>query len=135
MPLLSWEVRNEQYLSGRLVWLRSQLESLIRGDGGCTENGNSGAVGGEENGEGPHSPSALEYLAGRLALSHFEGDLLLLCAAMELDPRIGALCAECHRDANKPFPTFALAARLLAEPAWDALSPQRPLRRLRLFEN
>ena len=79
-------------------------------------------------------PPALVIAAQRLGLSQFERDVLLLCAAMELDTRIAAQCARIHGDANKAYPTFALAMSLFDEPAWDALSPERPLRYWRLIE-
>lgn len=79
-------------------------------------------------------PPTLTIAARRFGLSQFERDVLLLCSAMELDTRIGALCARAHGDANKFHPTFALALSLFDEPAWDALSPERPLRYWRLIE-
>lgn len=79
-------------------------------------------------------PPALVILSERLGLSRFEQEILLLCASVELDTRIGALCARSQDDANKPYPTFALALAMFTEPAWDALSPQHPLRYLRLIE-
>lgn len=79
-------------------------------------------------------PPATRILSERLGLSRFEEQIILLCAALELDTKIAALCARAHDDAQKPFPTFALALAMFDEPAWDALSPQRPLRYLRLIE-
>ncbi len=80
------------------------------------------------------SPPALVVLCKRLGLSRFERDVLLLCIALELDTRIAALCARAQDDPNKPYPTFALALALFDESAWDVLSPERPLRHLRLVE-
>ncbi|MEO6740834.1 MAG: ATP-binding protein [Chthoniobacteraceae bacterium] len=79
-------------------------------------------------------PSAHTILAQRLGLSDFEKDVLLLCAAMELDTRIPALCARAQDDPNKPFPTFALALAIFDNPSWDIVSPERPLRIFRLIE-
>jgi AAA+ superfamily predicted ATPase len=79
-------------------------------------------------------PPALVILSERLRLSNFERDVLLLCAALELDTRVAALCARAHDDAQKTNPTFALAMAMFDDPAWDALSPQRPLRYLHLIE-
>lgn len=80
------------------------------------------------------APPALPMLAHRLGLSAFERDVLLLCAAMELDSSIGSLCAAAQADPSRPFPTFALALTLFDAPAWDVLSPERPLRYWRLIE-
>jgi hypothetical protein len=79
-------------------------------------------------------PPALLLLSQRLGLSQFEREILLLCAAMELDVGIGALCARAQGDPNRPYPTFALAMALFDMPAWDALSPENPLRYWRLIE-
>jgi hypothetical protein len=79
-------------------------------------------------------PPAAVILSERLGLSRFEEQVVLFCAAFELDTQIAALCARAHDDERKPYPTFALALAMLDEPAWDALSPQRPLRYLRLIE-
>jgi len=81
------------------------------------------------------NPPALVLLSRRLGLSDFERQVLLLCAAMELDTRTGALCARAQRDPAKPFPTFTLALTLFEEDAaWDVMSPERPLRYWRLIE-
>jgi hypothetical protein len=79
-------------------------------------------------------PPALAALAQSLGLSEFERNVLLLCTATELDTSIGALCAQAQGDPARPFPTFALALSLFEDPAWEALSPERPLRYWRLLE-
>ncbi len=79
-------------------------------------------------------PPALVVLARNFGLSDFERDTLLLCAAAELDPAMGALYAAAQGNAGRSYPTFALALQALAEPSWDALSAHRPLRYLRLLE-
>jgi hypothetical protein len=80
------------------------------------------------------SPPALAVLSRRLNLSAFEQSVLLLCAAMEFDTAIAELCAKAQNNQNRNYPTFGLAMALFDEPAWDALSPQRPLRYWRLLE-
>jgi ATP-dependent 26S proteasome regulatory subunit len=80
------------------------------------------------------TPPALLLLAKQLGLTSFEQNVLLLCAAMELDTRIAGLCAQAQENVNRVFPTFALALSLFDDPAWDALSPDRPLRYWRLLE-
>ncbi|PTR05762.1 ATPase family protein associated with various cellular activities (AAA) [Nitrosospira sp. Nsp5] len=77
---------------------------------------------------------ALSILSRRLGLVRFEEQILLLCAAMELDTRIAALCAHAQNDKSRPNPTFALALALFDNPVWEALSPERPLRYWRLIE-
>ncbi|WP_433727433.1 ATP-binding protein [Actinoplanes sp. CA-051413] len=78
-------------------------------------------------------PPALVTLAETFGLTRFERDTLLLCAATELDPSLGDLCASVQGQ-SMAFPTFALALRVLPDPAWSVLSPQRGLRYWRLVE-
>jgi len=77
---------------------------------------------------------ALMLLSRSLGLSAFEQEVLLLCAAMELDTRIAALCARAQDDPAKTYPTFALAFALFDDPGWEVLSPEGPLRHWRLIE-
>ncbi len=79
-------------------------------------------------------PPALLMLSKRLGLSDFERDLLMMCIAMELDTRTASLCAQAQDDTARHFPTFALGMAVLDAPAWEALSPERPLRYWRLVE-
>lgn len=76
-------------------------------------------------------PPALKTLAERLGLSTFEQQVLLLCAGMEFDTRMAALCQQAS---GRPYPTFALTLALFDHPTWDVLSPERPLRYWRLLE-
>ncbi|MGW1958530.1 ATP-binding protein [Streptomyces sp. NPDC001920] len=89
------------------------------GDG---EGGRGGAVYGE---------GALATVVACFGLTSFERDLLVLCAAMELEPTAAARCAAAS---GREFPTFSLALAALAEPHWSALTPDAPLRRYRLVE-
>ncbi|MES9991920.1 MAG: ATP-binding protein [Candidatus Thiodiazotropha sp.] len=84
--------------------------------------------------ESVEPPPALIILANRLGLSRFEQEVLLLCAAIELDTRIAGLCAQAQQNPNQISPTFALALTLFDQPSWDLLSPERPLRQWRLIE-
>jgi hypothetical protein len=77
---------------------------------------------------------ALLWLQERFGLSNFERKVLLLCVSMELDTRIAVLCARAQDDVQRPYPTFALAMALFDDPAWDVMSPERPLRYWRLLE-
>src|ERR1041384_8263279 len=87
-----------------------------------------------EDAEATTPPPAIVMLSHSFALSRFEKEVLLLCAAMELDTRIAAMCAEAQTNAGRPYPTFALAMTLFDDPAWSALSPEGPLRHWRLLE-
>jgi ATPase family associated with various cellular activities (AAA) len=90
----------------------------------------------EDEGAAPHSPvpAALDVLCEAFGLSPFERDVLVLCAGVELDATLGALCALAHGDARRPFASFGLALAALPDPEWGALCPTAPLRRMRLVE-
>ena len=77
-------------------------------------------------------PSSLELLAAVFELSRFEGDLLLVCAAVELDPAVAAAVAK-EQGEGSVHPTFGLALARLATPHWEALAPHAPLRRWELL--
>ena len=77
---------------------------------------------------------ALLILAQRLALSSFERDTLLLCAAIEYDPGFANLYARAQGSATRNYPTFGLALAALEETNWEALAAHRPLRQDRLIE-
>ncbi|TGX52354.1 ATP-binding protein [Sphingomonas gei] len=79
-------------------------------------------------------PPALLMLAERLGLSAFERDILLLCLAAELDPGIQESFAAVQGSQGRTNPSFALAMTLFDHAAWDALSPERPLRYWRLVD-
>ncbi len=83
---------------------------------------------------GGEPPPALLLLARELGLSEFERDILLLCIGVEFDTRVAALCARAQDDPGRVYPTFALAMVLFDKPAWEALSPERPLRYWRLLD-
>ncbi|HEX5965114.1 MAG TPA: AAA family ATPase [Pyrinomonadaceae bacterium] len=77
---------------------------------------------------------ALVLLTNRFALSSFERDTLLLCAAIEFDPSLGSLCGVAQGSSNRTYPTFALALSLFDDASWDALAAHRPLRYSRFLE-
>jgi ATP-dependent 26S proteasome regulatory subunit len=137
-----WQESNARYLGAALADLRGLLERYIQKCGATSVPPSLELATGVATSEEPRSESAesqelrsaLTILSERLGLSAFERNILLLCAAMELDTRIAALCARAQDDSNKPFPTFALALTLFEEASWDALSPERPLRYWRLIE-
>ena len=85
------------------------------------------------------SPPAFVAISEAFGLSEFEQNILLLCAAAEFDSSIHYLCASASQamlgSANADgAPTFGLALSIFDTPAWDALSPERPLRYWRLIE-
>lgn len=71
---------------------------------------------------------AITRIRELFSLSPFEADLLLLCAAIELDHRIAALCAQVQGDPHAINPNFSLAMAMLENSHWSALLPTAPLR-------
>lgn len=156
----TWQTRNNEYLAVALKWLRLRLEwhatsrstvteashtraaAVLDSRGGterasqpaALEEAAAAAAAAAEAAEGDEPPPALIVLGRLLGLSRFEREVLLLCAAMELDTRIPSLCTDVHGDVRLSYPTFALALTLFDEPTWDALSPRGPLRWWRLIE-
>jgi ATP-dependent 26S proteasome regulatory subunit len=125
-----WQAKNQDYLGAALQWLRLRLEEAAAGTGGEIAAARTAMT----EAEASDPPPAAIILRRLLGLSAFELDVLLLCAAMELDSRTAGLCARAQPESNRPYPSFALALTLFDEAAWDALSPERPLRRWRLIE-
>lgn len=133
-----WLATNDDFLSARLDWLRGRLQALadstprVPGAGGVDIGAAVGSAADPARTEpGPPAPEPdlpLARLAASFGLTGFETDIVFLCAAMELDTGMGALCAAAQHDAGRDHPTFALAMQLFDGPAWDAMSPDGPLR-------
>ncbi|GAA0274313.1 ATP-binding protein [Alteraurantiacibacter aestuarii] len=80
--------------------------------------------------DGASSPTPLAWLMQIFGLTEFEADILLLCAAMELD----AECAhQVVRLQDGATPTFSLALAAFPGAHWSALLPDAPLRSWRLL--
>jgi ATP-dependent 26S proteasome regulatory subunit len=155
----SWEEQNSQYLATAVCWLKLLLErrasgkqqsaeaktqstsrvrqrkpsdtSTVRSDDDALTRA---ALEMAEAESTMDPPPALVILSRRLNLSEFEQTVLLLCAAIEFDTGVAGLCALAQQDPGRAYPTFALALSMADDPAWDALSPERPLRYWRLIE-
>ncbi|MEK6374866.1 MAG: ATP-binding protein [Acidobacteriota bacterium] len=149
-PLAEWQHANQEYLAAALQWLRLRLTRYAERDLApmvtvpgdpvgapaltVTDAQVAEAAAAMAAAESADPPPALLIIEERFGLLRFERDVLLLCAAMELDPATADLCARAHRDRNRPHPTFGLALSIFDDPVWDAVSPERPLRYWRLIE-
>ena len=123
---LNWLEMNQRYLSAELERVRLWLEERAGTPRGAAS---------PEVPEAPQSaPAALASICRKFKLSPFERDILLLCAAVELDSRFSALCARLQDDPATHFPTFSLALSVLPDAHWSAFSPAGPLRYWRLIE-
>ena len=104
-----WLEANQLFLTKALARLR-----------GLLENGRPQPSPAEDLGWDSPVPPALWSLRARFGLSDFEADLLLLCAGVELDSRLAALCAAAQGEGGRPAPTFSLALSTLPGSHWSA---------------
>lgn len=115
---MSWQEANRQDLVLRIQRLRVLLEHALNP--------------GQEPISVPPVPLdpafALPRLAILFGLSAFETDVLLLCAAVELDSSMAELCARLNADPRRPQPSFGMAMTVLPQAHWNALTPAAPLR-------
>ncbi len=118
----TWEETNGAYLAAGLAWLRQRLAGDVPDAPVWWEDARFARS---------ESIPALELVGDRFGLSRFERLVLLLVASIEIDPGLGALIAAAN---GAPYPTFALALAVLPDPAWEVVSPHRPLRHWRLIE-
>lgn len=133
-----WAEANQRYLLAALALVRHALERHC-----ALLNGQSAPAGSleelqhklSEAAAAMPAPSSLERLSSVFGLSAFERDLLLLCAGVELDSEFRGLCARASglQAHETPALTFSLALAALPDGHWDALAPNAPLRRWRLF--
>lgn len=121
----SWVDANQRVLVAEFARLRARLSG---------DSGSETALALKEARAALPGPAAIDWLASAFELSAFERDLLLLCAGVEMDDKLAALCASANGDSQRPAMTFGLALAALDEPHWSALTLIRPLRRWRLVE-
>lgn len=139
--IAQWQKENGAYLSASIEWLKLRLQKLAaetaQRDGAdlrAMEAQVLAAAAAREQAAATAPPPSLDLLAVQLRLTRFEAEVVLLCAAMELDTRVAGLCAQAMGNRELTYPTFALALSLFEAPAWESISPQRPLRHWRLIE-
>ncbi len=131
----SWIEANQRHLSAAVAAVRVALERQIARVKGELAGAPDGVAPLPDAATGVRSsPPALDLLCAAFGLSPFERDVLVLCAAMDLDGAIAGRCALAAGDATRAYPTFGLALAALPEPHWSALTPDAPLRRWRLIE-
>jgi hypothetical protein len=124
---------NSYYLSAAITWLSLGLRQ-IAGDDSITPAAIKKAAVDLDQAAALEPTPTLKFLSQSFNLSPLEEGILLLCVAMELDPQIPGLCAQARGNPQCSYPTFALAFRLFANPLWQVISSERPLRYWRLIE-
>jgi len=80
------------------------------------------------------SPPTLIQLRDRFGLSPFEEKIILLCAGIELDPKLSSLCAKVAGNPQQNYLTFSLALSRFPDARWQVLSSQSPLQHWQLIE-
>ena len=119
---LSWAEDNRAYLVAEFARLRDVLsDTEYPSPRPQQEAGNTG-----------ETPPAIDQLTNLFGLTPFERQILLLCAGVEMDSKLAALCGQAQGQPQRPYATFGLAMAIFREPHWSALTPSRPLRRFRL---
>lgn len=143
-----WQQINADFLSDRLTWLRQRLlkhterlrstptpqrkkQNLSDVAANPQDDDSDSEAPNAWDGELSQAPT-LVFLSVLMGLSPFEENVLLFCAAMELDPSMGSLSIQAHDDSSKHLPTFGLCLSLFSGGSWQALAPSSPLRHNRL---
>jgi hypothetical protein len=129
-----WAAANAAFLAEALAWLRAQLAAAM-----AERSARAGTPPPEPDWSVDRRPlPALLALRARFGLSPFETKILLLCAGMELDPEIAALCRSAQSGTQSggtaQGPSFGLCLSLFPDASWEALSPHRGLRAWGLIE-
>src|SRR5262249_45976682 len=100
-PRSQWLAANGEFVAASVAWAGGVARGLGR-DGPAGREAELLAQLDQLAEQMP--PPALVSLAERTGLSRFERDVLLLCAAVELDPSIRVLCAAAHGSEAMPYP-------------------------------
>jgi hypothetical protein len=135
-PAADWHAANQRYLAAATAVVRGWVDATAAGADDATAAADRQAAAHREleaAGRAMPGPAALEVLAAAFQLSPFERDVVVLCAAVELDAAFAGACARAHGDARRGYPTFSLALAALPAAHWSALAPGSPLRRLQLI--
>lgn len=122
---LEWLRTNQRLLMAEVERVRALIEKR---DAGAAEQRIAEAE------AALSSASSLERITAAFGLSPFERDVLLLCAAVELDGSFSAAVAAASEERQPARPTFSLALAALPLAHWSALAPAGPLRRWHLIE-
>ena len=119
-----WVEANQKFLVAEFARIKALL-----GDGDVS----TATVARDECRAALPAQAAIDTLSETFALSNFERDIVLLCAGVEMDAGIAALCAQ-GQASTRPWASFGLAVSALPGAHWDAIAPMNPLRRWRLLD-
>ena len=132
-----WLEMNQQSLSRAIADVRAALmrhaARPLSGDAPARPPQERPAAGEDRAPIGPVDTSALDDLAAAFGLTSFERDVVVLCAATELDAGVASDC-ERAQGPQRAYPTFGLALAALSGAHWSAVLPEAPLRHWRLVD-
>ncbi len=126
----TWHSANAEYLNLAIADLHTELESRS-GDENRDRNLEPITEKMRDVAEKMDCPPALETLVDTFDLSRFEKNILLLCAAVQLD---GGLADYCRQALDGAPLSFGFALSTLEGVHWSAISPESPLRYWHLIE-
>ncbi|MEA5515874.1 ATP-binding protein [Nodularia sp. UHCC 0506] len=124
-----WYTANYQYLLKVIFLVHKTLENAIESQEHQPLKDISPSIN-----FGMSAPSALEQLCTIFQLTEFERNVLLLCAAMEIDYSFGSLCGQVLGDMQVAYPSISLAMKVLPATDWSAWTVDAPLRHWQLIQ-
>ena len=132
-----WMANNQRFLAASLAQLRRTIHERL----GQNQSDPVSALLADTRDDDPAALAdlmtpapALTRLQTLFSLTQFERDLVLLCAAVDLDSTFAKLLGQVHGDPLRTFPTFGLALSVLSDPHWSALAPSSAVRQWQLVE-
>lgn len=128
MTRLPWSVHNYHYLTAYVAYIVARLQLQL------PEPSDSLPARPDLRDFAGYPPPALLRLTALFNLSQFEQEILVLCAAAELERLLGSLCADLNGSQQQTFPTFRVAMASLEQVDWQALLPSAPLRHWHLIQ-
>lgn len=133
----TWIEANQQYLSGMVKLMRERIAqqssaNSISAHDAVDFSGSEHVL--KALAESMPEPPAIEKLATILGLTSFEKDLLLMCAAFELDTGWEKFLSSGTKVEEVFQPCFGLGLNKLPGAHWSAVSTASPLRHWNLIE-
>ena len=128
----TWLKTNQKHLAENILQIKTLLRNHINRNGEPSLPIEDLPIAREaDENDGLPTIGSLCLLFG---LSPFEKQIIVLCAAQELDSEVKHLIAEAHGNPNMTYPTFGLALSCLPNAHWTAIVPTSPLRQFRLID-
>ena len=120
-----WSEKNQAALVAEFALLRQRLKIDDEIDTPSDSEANN-----RKDSDADFANTSINYIHTNFNLSQFERDLLLLCAAIEMDQGVASACAKLQETQRSQhhFVSFGLALQQLDDAHWSAITPQSALR-------